>query len=253
MNWMKFYYANPRLDHLVDDVARSAEQGLLDDMGRRVILGTFLGRVFAAHPDRVAGWLDQLSARLTDPGARNTVQLAAYFSNTPEAFVWLVQTNEGDLSKMQASPDLLVAPIEEGLTLDSLWAYYFATGDARAVRRVVSAFNYLPDAGAAKRYDESADKSEADEKAATRDRLYTAAAWSLAALMREHPPLLNLCEWMLNGPDLTPDERLSLGLALEKAAPETWSVEIKPDEDRARIRKRVGGREVEVAKPRTEN
>lgn len=252
MNWLKFYYANPRLEHLVDDVVESAEKGLLDDPGRRIVLGTFLGRLFAAHPGRVAGWLEELSERVKNPGARNAVQLAAYFSNTPEAFVWLVQHSEGDLSKMQASPDLLAAPIEEGLTLDTLWAYYFATGDARAVRRIISVFNYLPDTGASQRY-ETSEKTDEDLAKANRDRLYQAAAWSLAALMREHAPLLQLCERMLATAELSPDERLSLGLALERAAPETWSVDIRPEEDRARIHKRVNGKLEEVAKPRTPN
>jgi len=120
------------------------------------------------------------------------------------------------------------------------------------VRRIVSVFKYLPDTGAAKRY-ETSEKTEDDLARANRDRLYQAAALSLAALMREHAPLLKLCELMLNGPDLSPDERLSLGLALERAAPEIWSVDIRPDEDRARIHKRVGGKLEEVAKPRPMN
>ena len=248
MDWLKFYYAHPALDRLVDEVVATAERGALEEPRNRMIMGTFLGRLFAAHSDRVSGWLEALGERLSQPGARNTVQLAAYFSNTPEAFVWLVQESQGDLSKMQAAPDLLVAPIEEALTLDTLWAFYFATGDARAVRRIVSVFNYLPDSGAAKAF-ETSEKTDEDQRRANNDRLYQAAAWSLSVLMKEHAPLLKLCEWMLDGPDLTPDERLSLGLALERAAPETWSVEIRPDEDRARIRKRIGDRLEEVAKP----
>lgn len=252
MDWLKFYYANPALDRLVDDLVATAERGLLEDPKRITICATFFGRLIAANPDRARGWLDALSDRLTTPGARNMVQVAAYFSNTPEAYVWLVQVGGGELSKMQAAPDVLAAPIEEGLALDSLWAVYFATGDARAVRRIVSTFNHLPDTGAAKRYEDSA-KTDDDLQRANNDRLYQAAAWSLVALMKEHAPLLHLCEWMLNGPDLSPDERLSLGLALERAAPETWSVEIRPDEDRARIRKRTGDKLEEVARPPQRN
>jgi hypothetical protein len=250
MQWMKFYYANPTPDRLVDEVCALDAAGTLDPPARRVVIATFLGRVFAANEDRITGWLDTLSERLVSEGARNTLQVAAYFSNTPAAFVWLVHSSGGDPAKMQPSPDLLVGAITEPVMIDSLWAYYFATGEARAVRRVVSVFEHLPDTGAAAQLAArlaaaaaagDPEPTEDDRLRAQRDQLYQAAAWSLATLMKEHPPLLQLCEWMLNGPDLTPDERLSLGLALERAAPDVWSVEIHPGEDRARIRKRTGG------------
>ncbi|HEX4422831.1 MAG TPA: hypothetical protein VH165_33175 [Kofleriaceae bacterium] len=255
MQWMKFYYANPTPDRLVDEVCALDAAGTLDPPARRVVIATFLGRVFAANEDRITGWLDTLSERLVSEGARNTLQVAAYFSNTPAAFVWLVHSSGGDPAKMQPSPDLLAGAITEPVMIDSLWAYYFATGDARAVRRVVSVFEHLPDTGAAARLaaataamaaaapgdPEPLQPTQDDRLRAQRDQLYQAAAWSLATLMKEHPPLLQLCEWMLNGPDLTPDERLSLGLVLERAAPEVWSVEIHPGEDRARIHKRTGG------------
>src|SRR5262249_30678353 len=121
--------------------------------------------------------------------------------------------------------------------LDMFWAYYFATGDERAVRRVVAALDFLTDLGAAERYAGSA-KTEDDLARAFKDALFRAASWSLLSLMEQHPPLQALCEHLLAGEDLTPAERCGLAMTLERANPKRWRVEIDPKTSTATIHRR---------------
>ena len=91
MEWMKFYYANPTPDRLVAELETYDRDRVLEPVERRIAVATFVGRVFAANPARVPEWLDTLSASLASEGARNTLQLAAYFSNTAESRAWMVK------------------------------------------------------------------------------------------------------------------------------------------------------------------
>ena len=222
MEWMKFYYASPTPDRLVAELEAYDRARVLDPVERRIAVATFVGRVFAANPDRVTAWLDTLSASLQSEGARNTLQLAAYFSNTVESRAWMVRIG-GDPDEQAVAPDLLTAPVREAVMLDALWAYYFATGDALAVRKVISALGLVGDVGAAAAFEASA-KTAVDLERANNDALYQAASWSVSALMKEHAPLLDLCERIFVMPDMSAPERLGLAIALERAAPERWRV-----------------------------
>jgi hypothetical protein len=133
----------------------------------------------------------------------------------------------GNAEDQQVAPDLLAAPIREAVMLDALWAYYFATGNPFAVRKIVSVLGLVTEAGAAQAY-EASEKTVVDLERANHDTMYQAASWSIAALMKEHPPLLELCERLFEMPDLSAPERLGLAIAMEHAAPERWRVSDDP-------------------------
>jgi hypothetical protein len=235
MDWMKFYYAHPTPDRLVDEVMAMDRERKLDKVERRIVVGTFLGRVFATNPERVTAWLETLAAQLTSEGARNTLQLAAFFSNTEASRAWMVQIG-GTPEDQQPAPELLTAPVREAVMLDALWAYYFATGNALAVRKVINVLGLVGDLGAAEHFEASA-KTAADEERAHNDTLFQAASWSIAALAKEHPPLLDMCEQILEMPDMTQDERLGLAMALARAVPARWTVEIDGETRQVRVQK----------------
>lgn len=111
---------------------------------------------------------------------------------------------------------------------------YFATGDAVAVRRVISALEHLSDRGAAARFRETKQTPE-DQARAMRDALFEVATRSLVSLMKEHAPLFALCEQIFDDPDLSPNERVSLAIIFEKLDPAAWHVQIDPVTSRARI------------------
>ncbi|MFZ5890047.1 MAG: hypothetical protein ACOY0T_03185 [Myxococcota bacterium] len=124
--------------------------------------------------------------------------------------------------------------IEDPVVLDALWARYFATGDHRAVRKIVSALDYMTEFGAAKAYATTA-KTEADKVRATRDAIFQAASWSLETLMREHTPLKEYCGDLVRSGDTKPNERLALAVILSKLDPTLWRVEIDPQTGTASI------------------
>ena len=110
---------------------------------------------------------------------------------------------------------------------------------ARAVRRIISALEHLSDYGAAARFKTTRQTNE-DRARALNDALFQAASWSLTSLMKEHAPLFALCEQLFDEKDLTPNERLSLALTLQKVDPATWDVQIDPATGTSRVNRKVG-------------
>jgi hypothetical protein len=130
--------------------------------------------------------------------------------------------------------DVLHHPLDHPVVLDMLWAHYFATGDAAAVRRIISALEHLSDHGAAAQFRETKQTPE-DQARAMRDALFEAASRSLVSLMKEHAPLFALCEQIFDDLGLSPNERVSLALIFEKLDPVAWHVHIDPVTSRARV------------------
>ena len=71
-------------------------------------------------------------------------------------------------AQLPATIDVLHHPIDHPVVLDMLWAHYFATGDAVAVRRVISALEHRSEHGAAARFRETKQTPE-DQARAMRD------------------------------------------------------------------------------------
>lgn len=235
MTWMKFYYANPTPERFAPELRAVAQSGSLENPATRIAVGTFFGLVMRANPTRVSGW----TAELADlrGAARETLHLAAWMSGTNEGRAFL-EKDGADKQMLSAAPDLLNIKVDDPTALDLLWAYYFATGDARAVRRIISALEYLSDFGAAAKFKTTA-KTEEDRRRAMNDALFQAASWSLTSLMQEHKPLRALCEQLLDEKDLTPNEWISLALTLQKVDPDTWDVQIDPATGTSRINRKV--------------
>ena len=231
-DWTKFYYASPEPSRLPAEVRRTTALPQLASPGPQLVFATFLGRVMASQPERVAGWIEELRD-LTGAG-RTTLEIAARFSRTPAGLAWLQRI--GSPALRGEPPDLFALPVDDGTMLDMLWSHYFATGEARAVRRIVTAFEKLGSSGAAAAYATSG-QTEADRKRANEDAVYSAASWSLTSMMTEHAPLLTIAEDLVAAPALSPNERVSVAMCLERAAPSRWRVVIDPVSKSATIQR----------------
>jgi hypothetical protein len=137
-------------------------------------------------------------------------------------------------AQLPTTSDLLTHPIDHPVVVDMLWAHYFATGDAVAVRRVITGLEYLGDHGAAERFPDTAQTPE-DRARATRGALFETASRSLISLMKQDAALFALCEQIFDDPDLSPNQRLSLAITLEKLDPAAWRVKIDPVSSKAQI------------------
>ncbi len=234
-DWMKFYYANPSPDRFVPELRARAESGSLDGAPQRFVTAVFFGQVMRANPARIHDWAGALGD--LKGAARETLQLAAWLSGTKEGRAFL--DHSGAPTGLRGPPlDILTCKVDDPSILDALWAYYFATGDPRPVRRIISAFDYLSDFGAAARF-KTTQQTEADRRLAVNDAIFQAAAWSLEALMKEHAPLRAMCEHLFEQNDLSPNERIGLGIALQKIDPETWEVKIDAATGTAQINRKA--------------
>ena len=229
-DWMTFYYAEPQPERFVEEVRKLAALGVLATPERAFPAIVFLGAVIAQNGHRVQAWFDAL----LDLGAADlrALQDAAWLSRAPEAHAYL--TAKGLTPTTGAQQAELLDMKVDPTVLDALWARYFATGDLRAVRKVVSALDHMTDFGAAKAYSSTA-KTDADKARATRDAIFQAASWSLESLMREHAPLKDFCADLVRSGEMTANERCALAITLAKLEPAVWRVQIDPRSGTASI------------------
>ena len=223
-DWMTFYYVEPQPERFVEEVRKLEAQGVLSNPERAFPAVVFLSRVIAVNGPRVQAWFEALTD-LT-PAALKSLEVAAWRSRAPEARAYLVARGF-DSTLVAKQPELFEMRIEHPVVLDGLWAHYFATGAHRAVRRIISALDFMTDFGAAKTYVTSK-KTDADQARALRDGIFQAASWSLESLMREHAPLKEFCAGLVRSGDVTSNERCALAIVLSKLEPALWRVEIDP-------------------------
>ena len=231
-DWMKFYYADPHPERFVQEVRQLSESGALAHPEHALPVITFLSRVIAANADHLPAWLGAL--RDLPEADLHSLDLAVWLSGAPTPPAPLAERMTGSLFD-ETPPDLLERDIDDPVMLDVLWMHYFATGELRAVRRIVSVLEYMSDYGAAESFQETAQTDE-DRARATRDAMFQAASWSLGSLMEEHEPLEDYCGELVLSGDLTPVERCALALVLEKVDPEAWHVDIDPRTSQATVR-----------------
>ena len=235
MSWMNFYYAHPTPERLPAELRGMATARVLEKPQTRLVVATFMGMVMRSNPERVAGWFAELAD--LDGNAREVLHIAGWISGTNEARACLTSAGASE-ELLGPSPDVLARAPDEPSLLDVWWAVYFATGESRAVRKVISALEYLTDVGAAARFRETGQTDE-DRARAQRDAIFQAASWSLGSLMQAHAPLRALCERMFDEPGLlTPNERIGLALVLQKIDPARWDVKIDPATGTANVTRR---------------
>ena len=228
-NWMYLYHVEPTPELFVEEIRKWAKEGAFADPHRELPILVFLSCILAANPLRVKAWFDALS----DLGPDNwyTLKVAAWHSCTPEAHAYLAEKawiEEGWPPPCPVEHSTLFrAEVDaDPILLDALWAHYFATGNHKAIRRIICALDYMGCFGAAKAY-ATTQKTEEDGKRALRDGIFQAASWSLKSVMKDYPPLKAFCaEQVRTGGDLTSNERCALAIILSELEPDIWHVHI---------------------------
>jgi len=222
-DWFQFYYLRPRPERFVEEVRRMSAAGVLGDLERALPVIVFLSSVMAANAVSLRAWLAALS-ELPQADLRS-LRAAVAMSGVAEGAAYLAEVDPGRPLSAEPPPDLLEAPIDNPAIMDALWARYFATGDTRAVRRIITALAYMSDVGAAKAY-ASSRQTDADRARAMRDALFQTASWSLESLMQTHERLKAFCGDLVRSDELDPTTRCALAITLERVEPALWSVKI---------------------------
>jgi len=209
-DWLTFYYRDPHPDQVVAQLKAWSSEGTLQNSNALAPLTGFLSQVFRQNADQIESWYTQIK---NFPKADlETITRAIWISNTKESKLLLKEKYPGVFDD-QTPPDILTLKLDAPGALDLLWGYYFATGDIKVLRRIVSMFKY---ADAPKRL-EGIPKN--------RSPLYTilpdAAKWSISSNAQQHPKILQDCKKMLNGGQLNATEKKWLDETLQEAAKES--------------------------------
>ena len=148
-SWIMNYYKSPAPEKFVEKVKASSEVGRLLSTGPRARKNAnvmFLGKVMAANPTQIAGWMDDLK---TLPDAEYAVlKKAVWYSGTDAGNAWLKANGESKLAD-GPRPQLLSnqrAMQMQPADLDSLWEWFFATGEKEPVEKIVSLFSLAHEA-----------------------------------------------------------------------------------------------------------
>ena len=143
--WITYYYLHPRPDLLPSALEVFSKAGLLTSKEDASGIVSFIAQLCVANPDKVNSWALIVAKRSEDQ--KVAVEAALWIANSVESRLALTvlgassgQTQKKAIDQMLSSspPDVLRGDIESPTVIDGLWGGFFATGDARYVRRVIS-------------------------------------------------------------------------------------------------------------------
>ena len=141
-DWLENYYKDPSPDRFVKEVKAWAEDGTLDNPDARPALIAFLSQVIRANRDRLAEW--DLALRGLEPSHKQVINTAMLFSRTTEADEILREQFGERYDKQKTETEkILEMPLDAEPTLHMLWGFYYATGSANAIRRLVLCFRFV--------------------------------------------------------------------------------------------------------------
>ncbi len=225
--WLMNYYKSPNPHDFVSEVKKLSQSGILGNPKHKQNIAVFLSQILAANPDKISQWLKELQD--LNEADMEPVFYAAWFSDTKESKDYLKSI--GATKALEAKPiNFLQVEVDNPNRLDALWSYFFATGKAEPIRKIISALNYADYDGSLEAY-ETSKKTEEDKRKAILESVYKSARWSLESNIKQHPLVGEICGNILNENKLTKNEQLWLGVILSKAIPSKYKmVQVKAGE-----------------------
>ena len=197
--WMTFYYLHPQPELLVAALLLADKLGFLTG-DASAPLQAFTSRVFAANPDKVKGWYQDLLP--VSENGKTMILTALWWSNTPEAKEVLqgvaAQLPEKPQAAFKKQIDTVPANLdtmeaESPAVLDMLWACFCATGDEKYVKRLVTILA----------------TAKEDSKDLAKMMILSTGRWSLLSNIEQHKKVKEYCESLKGDP--------TLGAYVEKA------------------------------------
>ncbi|WP_158970878.1 hypothetical protein [Paraglaciecola sp. L3A3] len=218
--WLTNYYKSPAQQEFVSQVKKLSQSGMLSDGKHQQSLAVFLSRILVANPKQTHQWLSTLS--VLNQKDRQTLHYAAWLADTDESKAYLQLVDAQYLLDSKAI-NYLEIDIKSPKTLDNLWYYFFATGEAAPIKRIVSALNYAEYSGALKAY-KTSEKTNEDERKAKLDVIFQAARWSIGSNVKQHPKVAEICTEIMKDAQLSQNEALWLSIILSEALPNKYKM-----------------------------
>lgn len=201
--WLTYYYLHPQPDLVVPATLLAEKKGYLSSEAGGPYMA-FLSRVFAENPSKLGTWIKQLdSIPLRD---KPMLWTALYWSHTKESATVLDEIVKTLPPKGQESLVEQIAkppePIEKVTVsgpgvLDMLWGAFFATGDEKYVKRLISVLPW-----------------ESQNKDLIKMQVGASARWSLTSNAEQHSKVLEICQQVR---ETEPSLRAVLDPVIEKA------------------------------------
>lgn len=152
MEWVNGYRHDPEPDRLPEAVLSMRRMGLVKDIEAGGVFVGFAAGVLGANPDKA----DALVARLfpMPPEDQALVIKAIAYSGLEDWKGLLGRFVERMPARRPMLQDYLYGdakglyelPLESGMSpIDTLWGFYFATGDVRPVKRIIDALAWTAD------------------------------------------------------------------------------------------------------------
>jgi len=181
-------------------------QGLLQKPNTSTPFCMFLANVFAANPAKVEAWFGELRSGAEDQ--KSALALTLWMTGTSGSKDLLKSlSKEGSASFQQYvnelladghHPDFLYDEINKPSCIDALWVGFFASGDERYVKKIISALPLVQEKGDVERM-----------------LIGGAARWSLASNAYQHTKVMQICEAQLK--ELPADQRAALAEVVKTA------------------------------------
>jgi hypothetical protein len=178
-SWFETYYLNPRPEQLSQAVHSLSRTGWFQEEGRTAMAIGFLSTVFAQNPQRVNGWLDDLSD--LPLSERRLVASALWQAGHPYGAQLLKRLGgnspmRGEVEKLASRQSATVAqtPVLSPSSMNLQWGAFLASGNERHVVAILDAMG------------------------TDRPGLDLAARQSLAVNAVAHPRVLEICRVQLD-------------------------------------------------------
>ena len=197
-SWIENYSQASEADNFIEQINKMKSSGLLQDSRRREITAFSLGLIMARNSQNIAMWLDKLQ-HLNDQEML-TIHKALWFANTTETQAYLTSIGKQDL--LESSPQSILSSslTNDPYILDKLWSYFFITGKAAAIGKIITAFEYA--------------KYADDPDNLISYLVFKAAQWSLASNIAKHAKVRAICKRLLTYDKITEEQRKWLSISL---------------------------------------
>jgi hypothetical protein len=213
--WIMTYYQHPDPDKIPERVRQLSRRGMLKG-NRPEFFTMFMGRLFHASPDRIAGWMEGWKDLPNDE--LEVLRNGVANSQTEAGKKWLRENGRVDLADKPASPLIAGGPmVLEPYHLDLMWEWFFATGAKEPVLLIVDKFPLNPMDPGDDDLPPLPERNGVDRPTYLRAVIGRTAVWSASSLATTHDKLLEHLRTFRTDPRLPPRGQLWLNRVIEIA------------------------------------
>ena len=221
--WLKTFYKTDEVTRFDEFWKKVVAEKTLENTNATAPTVGFASQVLHRHPELLKGRLERLQG-IPEAQLKQVLNLL-WLSDSAEAREILKENGHAE-SLALTPPAIASTQIREASDLDFCWGWFFATGDNTALDPIISALDFDEFAGAAKRYATSK-KTKADQDAAYKDAMFSAAMWSLEANAKEDRKILAHLEEVFTNPQTQKSRSLWLAVILSRLKPDEYKVDFE--------------------------